>query len=56
MHLIAGPPSTARRPETIINLGHSFAAWATGTKPPWTLEAEEAAAEAAAEAATHGCR
>jgi hypothetical protein len=32
-------------------LWHSFAAWVTGSKPPWTLEAEEAAA-AAAEAAT----
>jgi hypothetical protein len=33
--------------ETIINLGHTFAAWATGSKPPWTLEAEAAEAEAA---------
>ncbi len=32
-------------------MGHSFAAWATGSKPPWTLEAEEAEAEAAAEEA-----
>jgi hypothetical protein len=32
-------------------LGHSLAAWLTGSKPPWTLEAEEAEAEAAEEAA-----
>jgi hypothetical protein len=48
VHLILIYP----QPETVINLWHSFAAWATGSKPPWTLEAEEAAAEAEAEAAT----
>jgi hypothetical protein len=38
--------------ETLINLWHSFAAAATRSKPPWTLEAEEAAAAAAAVGAT----
>ncbi len=37
--------------ETLANLGHSLAAGLTGSKPPWTLEAEEAEAEAAEEAA-----
>jgi hypothetical protein len=45
------PDASYPQPETAINLWHSFAAWATGSKPPWTLEAEEAAEEAAAEEA-----
>jgi hypothetical protein len=41
----------APAPETLINLYHSAVAWATGSKPPWTVEAEEAAEqEAEAEA------
>lgn len=37
-------------PETVENLWESLKAWLTGAKPPWTLEAEEAAAAAAATA------
>jgi hypothetical protein len=37
----------APTPETIINLGHSFVAAITGSPPPWTVEAREAAAEEA---------
>jgi hypothetical protein len=33
--------------ETLLNLGRSFAAWLTGGKPHWVLEAEAAAAAAA---------
>jgi hypothetical protein len=35
----------APKSETLANLGHSLAAWLTGNKPPWTLEAEEAELE-----------
>jgi hypothetical protein len=41
----------APKPETLANLGHSLVAWLTGSKPPWTLEAEAAAEAAEAEAA-----
>jgi hypothetical protein len=37
----------APQPETIINLGHSFVAAITGSLPPWTIEAREAAEEEA---------
>ncbi len=45
-----GAPS----PETIINLWHSFVSAITGTPPPWTIEAREAAGEAAEEEAGNG--
>ena len=38
----------APKTETAINLYHSLKAWLTGTLPPWTAEAREAAAEEAA--------
>jgi hypothetical protein len=38
----------APKMETLANLWHSLVAWLTRSKPPWTLEAEEAEAEAAA--------
>jgi hypothetical protein len=37
----------APKPETLLNLGHSLLAFVTRTKPPWTVEAEEAEEEAA---------
>ena len=33
----------APKPETIENLYHAAVSWITGRKPPWTVEAEEAA-------------
>ena len=36
----------APKPETIENLYHAAVSWIMGRKPPWTIEAEEAEAEA----------
>ena len=48
----------APKTETLTNLWHSFVAWVTGCKPPWIIEAEEAATEEAEaearDAAAHG--
>ena len=40
----------APKPETIENLYHAAVSWITGRKPPWTIEAEEAAEAEGAEA------